>query len=73
MTFSESFQDMKSKQMELDIFATPFNVLAADAPSNFQHEIIGLQTNDTLKSIYLNLPLLLMYLQLMLQITFNMK
>ena len=62
-TFSERFQDMKSKQMELDIFATPFNVVAISAPNNFQHEIlvIELQTNDTLKSMYLNTPLVEFY------------
>ena len=60
-TFSERFQDMKSKQMELDIFATPFNVVAAAAPNNFQHEIIELQTNNTLKSMYLNTPLVEFY------------
>ena len=48
-TFSERFHDIKSKQMELDIFATPFNVVAAAAPNKFQHEIIELQANDTLK------------------------
>ena len=54
---------MKSKQMELDIFATPFKVVAAAAPNNFQHEIIELQTNDTstLKSMYLNTPLVEFY------------
>ena len=52
---------MKSKQMELDIFATPFKVVAAAAPDNFQHEIIELQTNDTLKSMYLNTPLVEFY------------
>ena len=43
--------------MELDIFTTPFNVVAAAAPSNFQYKIIELQTNDTLKLMYLNTPL----------------
>jgi len=60
-TFSERFQEMKSKQIELDIFATPFNVVAVDVPSNFQHEIIELQTNDTLKSMYFNTPLVDFY------------
>ena len=43
--------------MEWDIFATPFNAVAASAPNNFQHEIIELQTNNTLKNMYLNTPL----------------
>ena len=60
-TFSERFQDVKSKQMKLDIFSTPFNVVAAAAPNNFQHEIIELQTNDTLKSMHLNTPLVEFY------------
>ena len=34
-TCSERFHDKKSKQMELDIFATPFNVFAASAPNKF--------------------------------------
>ena len=41
-TFNEKFQDMKCKQIELDIFAAPFNVTAVAIPSNFQHEIIEL-------------------------------
>ena len=60
-TFSERIQDIKSKQMELNIFATPFNVVASAAPNNFQHEIIELQTNDTLKSMHLNTPLVEFY------------
>ena len=56
-TFCERFQNMKSKQMKLDIFATPFIVVAAAAPNNFQHKIIELQTNDTMNSMYLNTPL----------------
>ena len=56
-TFREKFQDMKSNQMELDIFATPFNVVAAAALSNFLHITIELQINDTLKGMYLNTPL----------------
>ena len=52
--FIERFPDMKCKRMELDIFAAPFNVTAAAFPSNFQHEIIELQTDDTLKGMYLN-------------------
>ena len=51
----ERFQDIKCKQTELDIFATPFNVPAAAALNNFQHEIIELQTDDTLKGMDLNI------------------
>ncbi|KAK3880044.1 hypothetical protein Pcinc_015431 [Petrolisthes cinctipes] len=35
-------KDMKSKQQELNIFATPFNVEPVDVPDNLQHEIIQL-------------------------------
>jgi hypothetical protein len=44
--FNERFKDVESKQMELNIFATPFNVEPADVPDNLQHEIIQLQSND---------------------------
>jgi len=43
----------------LDIFATPFNPPVAAVQSNFQHEIIELQADDTLKGRYFNLPLVL--------------
>ncbi|XP_069840988.1 general transcription factor II-I repeat domain-containing protein 2B-like [Dendropsophus ebraccatus] len=59
--FSERFQDVKSKQMELNIFSTPFNVEPADVPDNLQHEIIQLQSNDELKARYNNVPLLEFY------------
>ena len=48
--FGERFQDMKSKQKELSIFATPFNVEPTDVPDNLQHEIIKLQSNNELKA-----------------------
>lgn len=63
--FSEWFdgkvKEMKSKQIEFDVFATPFNVTAASIPSIFQHEIIQLQTDNTLKVMYYNLPLIEFY------------
>ena len=59
--FSERFQDMKCKQMELDIFAAPFNVTAAVVPSNFLRKIIELQADNTLKDIYLDTPLIDFY------------
>ncbi|XP_016061495.1 PREDICTED: general transcription factor II-I repeat domain-containing protein 2B-like isoform X1 [Miniopterus natalensis] len=58
---NERFRDIKSKQMELNIFATPFNVEPADVPDNLQHEIIQLQSDDELKARYNNLPLLEFY------------
>ncbi|KAK8397584.1 hypothetical protein O3P69_004391 [Scylla paramamosain] len=59
--FSERFKDVKSKQQELNIFATPFNVEPADVPDNLQHEIIQLQSDDELKARYNNLSLLEFY------------
>ncbi|MBN3322094.1 GTD2A protein, partial [Atractosteus spatula] len=47
--------------MELNIFATPFNVEPADVPDNLQHEIIQLQSDDELKARYNNLRLLEFY------------
>jgi len=62
---SEAFigrpQDLKCEQMELDNFATLFSVTAAAVPSNFQHEIMELQTDDTLKGMYLSAPLVEFY------------
>lgn len=54
--FNERFKDVESKQMELNIFATLFNVEPADVPDNLQHEITQLQSNHELKARY-NLPL----------------
>lgn len=39
-TFSKRFNDVKSKQQGLNIFAAPFNVEPPDVPHNLQHEII---------------------------------
>ena len=47
--------------MELDIFSIPFNVAPASAPSELQLEFIKLQSDDTLKAMYLNKPLLEFY------------
>ena len=47
--------------MELDIFSIPFNVAPAFAPSELQLELIKLQSDDTLKAMYLNKPLLEFY------------
>lgn len=54
--FIERFKDVKSKQMDLNIFATPFNVEPADVPDNIQHKIIQLQ-----KAALLDRPLLEFY------------
>ena len=63
MTFSERFQDMKSKKWSwiLSPILLMYLIVAAATPSNFQHEIIELQTNDTLKGMYLNTPLVEFY------------
>nr|KAF6492423.1 hypothetical protein HJG59_009626 [Molossus molossus] len=47
--------------MELNIFATPFNVEPANVPDNLQQEISQLQSDDELKARYNNLPLLEYY------------
>ena len=49
---------MKSKQLELDIFSIPFTITPASAPSELQLELIKLQSDDTLKAMYMNKPLL---------------
>uniref|UniRef100_A0A5S6QHL4 Dimer_Tnp_hAT domain-containing protein n=1 Tax=Trichuris muris TaxID=70415 RepID=A0A5S6QHL4_TRIMR len=59
--FNERFEDVNSKEMELNIFATPFNVEPADVPDNLQHEIIQLQSDNDLKARYNNLPVLEFY------------
>ena len=60
-SFNARFQDVKSKQLELDIFSIPFNVTPTSTPSELQIELIKLQSNKTLKAIYLNKPLLEFY------------
>nr|KAF6462269.1 hypothetical protein HJG59_011307 [Molossus molossus] len=57
--FNERFKEVKSKQMELNIFAALFSVEPADMPDNLQHKIIQLQ-GDERKTRY-NLPLLKFY------------
>nr|KAF6492487.1 hypothetical protein HJG59_009679 [Molossus molossus] len=59
--FNERFKDVKSKQMELNIFATLFYVEPNDVPDNLQHEIIQLQSDNLLKTKYNNFPLLEFY------------
>ena len=48
-SFNARFQDIKSKQLELDIFSIPFNVTPASAPSELQLKLIKQQSDDTLK------------------------
>nr|KAF6492373.1 hypothetical protein HJG59_009578 [Molossus molossus] len=57
-TFNERFKAVTSKHMELNTFATPFNVESTDKPDNLQEEIIQLQSSDELKVRYNHLPLL---------------
>ena len=59
--FNAGFQDIKSKQVELDIFSISFNVTPASTPSELQLELMKLQSDDTLKAMYLNKPLLEFY------------
>ena len=60
-SFNARFQDIKSKQMELDIFSIPFNVTPASAPPELQIELIKPQSDDMLKAMYLSKPLLEFY------------
>ena len=60
-SFNARFQDIKSKQLELDIFFAPFNVTPASTPSELQLKLIKLQSDDTLKAMYTNKPLLEFY------------
>ena len=59
--FNAGFQDIKSKLVELDIFSIPFNVTPASAPSELRLKLIKLQSDDSLKAMYLNKPLLEFY------------
>uniref|UniRef100_H3A113 HAT C-terminal dimerisation domain-containing protein n=1 Tax=Latimeria chalumnae TaxID=7897 RepID=H3A113_LATCH len=59
--FCERFQDLKVKELEFNIFATPFNVEVVNVPENFQHEVIELQSNSELMAKYNNLSLLEFY------------
>jgi len=60
-SFNATFHDIKSKQLELDIYSIPFNVTPASAASELQVELIKLRSDDTLKTMYLNKPLLEFY------------
>lgn len=60
-SFNSRFQDIKSKQLELDIFSIPFNVTPSSAPSELQLELIKLQSDEILKAMYINKPLLEFY------------
>ena len=59
--FNAGFQDIESKQVELDIFSIPFKVTPTSAFSELQLELIKLLSGDTLKAMYLNKPLLEFY------------
>nr|KAF6471609.1 hypothetical protein HJG59_010988 [Molossus molossus] len=59
--FNERFTEVKSKQIEFNIFVTQFSVEPADVPDNLQQEIIQLQSHDELKDRYNNLPMLGFY------------
>ena len=59
--FNARFQDIKSKQLKLDIFSIPFNITTASAPSELQLEFIKLQSDDMLKVMYMNKLLLEFY------------
>lgn len=57
--FGERFQDMKSKQKELNTFAKLFNGEPADVPDNPKLQITELQNNNKLITRYNKLPIAL--------------
>ena len=60
-SFNARFEDIKSKQLELDICSVSFNVIPAPASLELQLEFIKLQDDDKLKAMYQNKPLLEFY------------
>ena len=60
-SFNARFQNFKSKQLELDVFFIPFKVTPASGPPELQLQLIKLHSDDTLKAMYQNKPLLKFY------------
>ena len=60
-SFDAKYQNIKSKQLELDVFSTPFSVTAASAPPVLQLELIKPKSDNTLKAMYQNKSLLEFY------------
>ena len=52
---------MISKLLKLDVFFIPFNFTPISALHELQLKLMTLQSNDTLKAMYLNNPLLQFY------------
>ena len=48
--FSSRFEDIRSREVELKLFATPFDVEVDSAPGDIQMELIDLQSNMVMKS-----------------------
>ena len=48
--FSSRFEDIRSHEVELNLFATPFTVDVAIAPEDIQMELIDLQSSISLRS-----------------------
>jgi len=48
-SFNARFHDIKSKQLELDVFSIPFNVTPASAPSELQLELIKRRPGQSTK------------------------
>jgi len=49
-TFNERFQDVKTKEQDLNIFVVPVNVDPADVPEHIQLEFIAPQNNTRLEA-----------------------
>ena len=50
--FNVRFLDIKSKQLEVDVFSISFNATPATAPPELQLELIKLHGDDTLKAMH---------------------
>ena len=60
-SFESRFTDMKAKEIEINFFATPFNVDPCVVPQSLQLEIVCLQSDISLKAMYLNKSLPVFY------------
>lgn len=58
--FDSRFSDFRKNEINLNLFAHPFNVSVEDAPKEVQIELIELQCNSTLKDKF-NLGLIEFY------------
>lgn len=55
--FTSRFQDFRSREKEFEIFINPFTVNVEQAAMSLQMELIQLQADDVLKSVFRDVPL----------------